>query len=163
VNPKSALKKLIDELDEKVARKILKDWNDIVESYKKTAMIHFDGSSKPNPGMMRIGAVIECCGEKKRISKTVGLGTNNIAEYLALIEALKIARKMGAKAVEVYGDSTIVVEQVNGRWRTKSEKLKELKREVLELLGKFKRWKVEWIPEKENEEAHRLATENEEV
>ena len=157
MDPKRMLKELIDELDEDVAKRLLRDWDTLVSSYKRVAVVHFDGSARPNPGVMRIGAVVECCEKVKEISKKVGFGTNNMAEYIALIEALKVARKMGAEGVEVYGDSTIVVEQINGRWKVKDEKLKELRKEAYELLCLFKRWKVEWIPESENERAHRLA------
>ena len=157
MNPKEALKKLIDDLEDEIALEILQDWDDLVDSYKKIATVFFDGSARPNPGEMGIGAVIKCCGKEVEISKKMGYGTNNIAEYLALIEALKAARKIGARSVKVYGDSSIVIEQVNGRWKVKNEELKNLKREVMELLGGFKRWKAEWIPESKNERAHNLA------
>ncbi len=157
MDPRETLKRLVADLDKQVAFEILRNWDEIVESCEKMAEIYFDGSAKPNPGKMRIGAVVKCCGNVEEISKEVGNGTNNMAEYLALIEALKVARKMGALAVKAYGDSTLVVEQVNGRWKTKSKELKQLKWEVLELLGRFKRWEIRWIPELENERAHKLA------
>ncbi len=157
MNPKELLKRLVDDLDDDTALEILQDWDDIVDSYKKSAVIFFDGSARPNPGDMRIGAVVECCGKVQEISKDAGKGTNNMAEYLALIEALKVARKMGAKSVKVYGDSSIVIEQINGRWKVKNEELMKLKREVMDLLGKFKRWKAEWIPDSKNKRAHDLA------
>ncbi len=157
MNPKKALKKLIDDLEDETALEILQDWDDIIDSYEKSSVIFFDGSAHPNPGEMGIGATVKCCGKVMEISKKVGYGTNNIAEYLALIEALKLARKMGAKSVNIYGDSSIVIEQINGRWKVRNEKLKDLKKEVMELLGKFKRWRAEWIPESKNERAHKLA------
>ncbi len=157
MNPKEVLKRLVDDLDDDTALRILQDWDDIVDSYKRSAVIFFDGSARPNPGSMKIGAVVKCCGSVYEISKNVGKGTNNMAEYLALIEALKAARKMGAKSVKIYGDSSIVIEQINGNWKVKSEELKNLKREVMDLLGKFKRWKAEWIPDSKNKRAHDLA------
>ncbi len=157
MSSKEKLKGLVETLDEETARRILRDWERIVSSHRDVAVIHFDGSARPNPGEMGIGAVVECCGKKVEISKKMGFGTNNIAEYLALIEALKVAKKMGARGVEIYGDSSIVIEQLRGRWKSRNEKLRELKREALEILSGFEWWKAEWIPESENERAHELA------
>ena len=121
------------------------------------AKIFFDGSARPNPGKMRIGVVIETDEKVLEISRDVGEGTNNVAEYLALIEGLREALKMGVDEVEVYGDSTLIVEQVNGNYRVRDERLKGLHDEALRLLSSFRRWRVEWIPERENERAHALS------
>ncbi len=121
------------------------------------AEIYFDGSSKPNPGKMKIGAVVKFGDRQVMLSKEMGEGTNNMAEYLALLEALKVALEMGAKKVKIFGDSTLVVEQLSGNYRVRSSKLKPIYEEVKRLLSKFEDWSIEWIPEEYNSEAHNLS------
>ena len=123
----------------------------------KKAVVNFDGSAKPNPGYMKIGAIIRMDGKEEKISKEMGWGTNNMAEYLALIEALKKALEMGAEEVEIYGDSTLVIEQLRGNYRVRDEKMKKLYAEVMELLSKFQNWTANWIPEELNKIAHDLS------
>ncbi len=123
----------------------------------KKAVVNFDGSARPNPGRMKIGAIIRMNGKEKRISKEMGWGTNNMAEYLALIEALKKALEMGAEEVEIYGDSTLVIEQLRGNYRVRDEKMKKLYAEVIKLLSKFQNWTANWIPEELNKTAHDLS------
>ena len=123
----------------------------------KKAVVNFDGSARPNPGRMKIGAIIKMNGKEKRISKEMGWGTNNMAEYLALIEALKKALEMGAEEVEIYGDSTLVIEQLRGNYRVRDEKMKKLYAEVIKLLSKFQNWTANWIPEELNKTAHDLS------
>lgn len=123
----------------------------------KKAVVNFDGSARPNPGRMKIGAIIRMNGKEERISKEMGWGTNNMAEYLALIEALKKALEMGAEEVEIYGDSTLVIEQLRGNYRVRDEKMKKLYAEVIKLLSKFQNWTANWIPEELNKTAHDLS------
>ncbi len=119
--------------------------------------LYFDGSARPNPGRMRIGVVLQTENGETEISKDVGDGTTNVAEYRALIEGLKKALDMGVDEIEIFGDSTLVVEQVLGNFRVRDPKLKELHSEVVKLLEKFKRWSIEWIPDSENSRAHELS------
>ncbi len=121
------------------------------------ARIYFDGSARPNPGNMRIGVVVETPKEVVEISKDLGFGTNNVAEYMALIEGLKKALELGARSVEIFGDSRLVIEQIRGKYAVKSPHLRGLYLEVKELLSKFESFDLEWIPESENEKAHRLS------
>ncbi len=119
--------------------------------------LYFDGSARPNPGDMKIGFVLKVNGDVVRVSKEMGEGTNNVAEYLALLEGLKKALEMGIDEIDIYGDSTLVIEQIRGNFRVRNPRLKELHSEVVRLLGEFKKWRIEWIPEDENREAHELS------
>jgi ribonuclease HI len=87
----------------------------------------------------------------------LGRGTNNEAEYRALIAALEEAAKLGACEVEARADSQLMVRQVEGRYRVKAANLKPLYAKVRALLSGFERWRVVHVPREENVEADRLA------
>lgn len=83
-----------------------------------------DGACSPNPGKMGIGVVVEWQGKSPTIiSKYYGEGTNNIAEYSALLEALKFIYDNEIKVVRLLSDSNLMVSQVNGKWRCKDSTL----------------------------------------
>ncbi len=87
-----------------------------------------DGGSRGNPGPAAIGIVIDKNGQKQaRIGKCIGKTTNNIAEYTAVLEALKyIEENIGRSMVEFFIDSELVVKQLNGEYKVRDEKLKPL-------------------------------------
>jgi ribonuclease HI len=89
--------------------------------------LFFDGACFPNPGMCGIGWVIY---EDEKIvahgCKCMGTGTNNIAEYMALIDALEYAKSNGIIIDEVYGDSQLVVSQILGIWQCRKQRLASL-------------------------------------
>lgn len=98
-----------------------------------TYTIHTDGGARGNPGPAAIGVVVEA--EKKEIAgfgKTIGETTNNVAEYTAVIEALRwlinypITKLSSSQIIQFYLDSTLVVNQLNGVFRVKDAKLREL-------------------------------------
>ncbi len=78
--------------------------------------------------------------------------TCNMAEYMALISALKWLshREINDNVVKIYTDSMLVCNQVNGRWKTKLWFLKDLKLEVLRLLEPYKHWQIHWVPRQSN-------------
>jgi ribonuclease HI len=123
--------------------------------------LYVDGSCSGNPGEGGAGVVIkdEQGGIVARIKRYLGSVTNNIAEYQALIAGLQEAQRLGTRAVEVYLDSELVVNQVNGVYRVRDAKLKILEGEVRRRLGHFARWVIRYIPREENREADRLARE----
>jgi ribonuclease HI len=124
-------------------------------------MLYADGSCRGNPGEGGAGVVIK--DEKGRtvawIKKYLGPVTNNRAEYQALIVGLEQAQRLGTREVEVYLDSELVVNQVNGVYRVRDATLETLVREVRRRLGHFVRWTIGYIPREENREADRLARE----
>jgi len=122
-------------------------------------IINVDGSSLSNPGPAGIGIVIYNSQNDiiEKISKYIGKATNNVAEYKALIEALKFAKKSEANEVIVKSDSQLVVRQVNGNYMVKDKKLKILLKEVLNLVEKFSTFSIIHIPREENKIADNLA------
>jgi len=118
----------------------------------------FDGSSKPNPGEMNIGGYIQApSGEMvAMISEGAGYGTNNKAEYTALIRLLEEAVKLKVENISVYGDSQLVVNQVNHKWKTNGNMMPYKKR-VMELLPKFKSCSITHVRRGKNTIADNLS------
>jgi ribonuclease HI len=125
----------------------------------KKVVIYADGASRNNPGPAAIGATIK--DEQGRllvtISRSIGWATNNQAEYRAVIAALGKAIKLGARQVELNLDSELVVKQVTGRYRVKSQALKPLFAKVKKLLGSLEGFSIRHIPRRQNRAADRLA------
>lgn len=121
-------------------------------------LLHVDGGARGNPGPAAIGVVIATPeGETvERIAEAIGTATNNVAEYRALLRGLERARALGADAIEVRGDSELVVRQVNGDYRVRSADLVPLHAAALEALGRFGSWSLRHVPRAENADADAL-------
>lgn len=124
-------------------------------------LIHTDGGSRGNPGPAAIGVVIEVekDGESeviREIAETIGVASNNVAEYRAVIRALEAARELGADSVTGLLDSQLVVEQLNGRYKVKHEDMKPLHARARELAGQFPLVTFQYVPREQNKEADRL-------
>jgi ribonuclease HI len=91
--------------------------------------------------------------------RKIGRATNNVAEYRAVIEGLKLARELGARRITVRLDSELVVKQLNGVYRIKNPELELLAREVAAEARHFPGCSFEHVPREENREADRLANE----
>jgi probable phosphoglycerate mutase len=132
-------------------------------------IIRTDGAARGNPGPASAGAVlIDAATPGARhplatplatLSEYLGVQTNNVAEYTALVRALEVARRLGAVEVELLLDSQLIVEQVSGRWRVKDVKLRPLWESARRLLGGFDRWSAAHVRRAENAAADRLANE----
>ena len=85
-------------------------------------LMRVDGSCYPNPGNMAMGIVIYKDGELiKKISEAIGYGTNNIAEYKALIRGLEEIRKINPERADIYCDSQLVVNQLNKKFKVRDK------------------------------------------
>ncbi|MEK7065576.1 MAG: ribonuclease HI family protein [Patescibacteria group bacterium] len=96
-------------------------------------IIHTDGGARGNPGPAAIGVVIEEEKERKKIAefgKKIGETTNNVAEYTAVIEALRRIKSMEVSEIDFFLDSVLVVNQLNGTFKVKNMKLRELLMQV---------------------------------
>jgi ribonuclease HI len=107
---------------------------------------------------MAIGASIqdETGKELATVSELFGDGTNNIAEYRAVLAGLEKAKSLGATEIEVRIDSKLAVEQLNGRYKVKNERLKALHAQAIELLSNFQST-VMHVPREQNQRADELA------
>ena len=119
----------------------------------------FDGPTKEsNPGLRGIGGVLKGpAGERIEISEEIGQGTNNEAEYAALMAVLDAAVEAKVENLVVHGDSQLVVRQVNGEWFIKAKKLVPMCKTVLELKGQIPYITIRWIPREENSGAEALS------
>ncbi len=119
--------------------------------------IYTDGASLGNPGPMGIGIVIYKEGVRaEELSEYLGEGTNNIAEYTAVLRALETAVRMGEREVHLKSDSQLVVRQLNNEYKVKDEKLKEIKKKI-DAIRSDMDVTFEHIPREKNEEADALS------
>lgn len=121
-------------------------------------VVHVDGGARGNPGPAAIGAVIsDPDGEVvEHASETIGVATNNVAEYKALILGVMRARALGATEVEVVNDSELVQKQINGEYRVKHADMKPLHAEALNALDGLDSWVVRSVPRAQNRDADAL-------
>ena len=127
-------------------------------SSHKSLEIFIDGSSLGNPGEAGVGIVI-AQGEHtlKNIAEPIGRQTNNVAEYTALIFALKEALAMKAAEVSIYSDSELLCRQMSGAYKVKNEGIKNLFHEAHALIGRFDKVEIRQIPREKNGGADKLA------
>lgn len=129
--------------------------------------IFTDGGSRGNPGSLAVGFVF--CNENneifKKYSEYLGQGTNNEAEYQAVIAALEKFKALFGKKlaessdIEIKSDSELMVSQVNGKYKILDPKIQQLFIELWNLRLDFKRIKFTLIPREKNKEADRLVNE----
>ena len=101
-------------------------------------LVRVDGSCIPNPGKMAIGIVIYQDGNLlKKVNEMIGRGTNNIAEYRAVIKGLEEIKNIPAQTVEFYCDSQLVVKQLNKQFKVKNKKIILLYQRIQELLNEI--------------------------
>jgi ribonuclease HI len=91
------------------------------------------------------------------VARPLGRRTNNVAEYAAVVLALRRAHRLGASEVRLVLDSKLIVEQLSGRWRVRDAGLRGLFDEARQLLGGFRRWSIEHQPRAANRAADALA------
>jgi len=125
-------------------------------------LVEADGGSRGNPGPAGYGAVVFSADRAEVLaesSASIGVATNNVAEYRGLIAGLEAAAALDADDVAVSMDSKLVVEQMSGRWQVKHPDLIPLNREAAALARRFGRVSYTWIPRAQNAHADRLANE----
>ena len=121
--------------------------------------IFIDGASKGNPGEASVGVILKQDQKTiKEIAKTIGQATNNVAEYTALIYALKEATFLKSQELKVYTDSSLLYNQILGNYQVKNENIKKLFDQVASLARGFKKIELKYIPREKNKEADKLAS-----
>ncbi len=118
---------------------------------------YVDGGSLGNPGPAGVGVVIEG-SERGRITigKWIGRQDNNVAEYLALLEALQCAVTLKARKLHVYSDSEVVVRQMTGEYNCRSSRLYSLNW-ICRKLARSLNFTISYIRREHNAEANSLA------
>ena len=125
------------------------------------ARLSTDGGARGNPGPAAFGYVLEtddgtilaAHGER------IGVATNNVAEYSALVAGLERALELGVDELEVVSDSELLVKQMTGEYRVKNEALKELNERASRLARRVGRVDYTAVRREHNELADRLVNE----
>jgi ribonuclease HI len=122
---------------------------------------NIDGGSRGNPGPASYGVVIrDPRGEiVAKLKKYIGRMTNNVAEYYGLIAALDYAQAKGVRALRVESDSELLVKQMRGRYKVKSEDLQPLFERAKKMSQSFDSFRIEHVYREQNREADALANE----
>lgn len=129
-----------------------------------TVKVYTDGASRGNPGSAAVGIVIKDEGDKviRTFGKYIGECTNNVAEYTALIESVKLLKELNEPFEEInfFCDSELIVKQIRGEYKIKHKDLINLSlefwKEIKSLNIKFS---IKHIPREENKAADKLANE----
>jgi len=125
-------------------------------------IVEADGGSRGNPGPAGYGALVRDAktGELLReMAESIGIATNNVAEYRGLIAGLRAAHEIDPAAViSVHLDSKLIVEQMSGRWQIKHPEMRLLAREALDIHDRSL-LTFGWVPRAQNTHADRLANE----
>jgi probable phosphoglycerate mutase len=130
-------------------------------------VIRTDGAARGNPGPASSGAALydltrpdardDRAAPDASISDYLGIQTNNVAEYTAVVRALELAAELRAREVHLLLDSKLIVEQLAGRWRVKDAKLVPLWTAARRSLAGFDRWSATHVPRAQNSVADALA------
>jgi len=121
---------------------------------------YIDGASRGNPGPAAAAFVLKDSVGNKVQAKAFFLGhaTNNVAEYAALVRALEAIKQLAPDCAEVavFSDSELLVKQVNGEYKVKSEQIRSLFQQAVDLLADFESWKIQHIMRDKNKESDKL-------
>ena len=124
-------------------------------------MIASDGGARGNPGPAAIGAVVldpttDPPTVVASVSEAIGVATNNVAEWKAVIAGLEAALAFEPRSVEVRADSQLVIRQLEGAYRVKHPDLVPLHRRAVDLLARIDEVRLRHVPRAENTDADAL-------
>jgi ribonuclease HI len=133
-------------------------------------VVRTDGAARGNPGPASAGAVLfslarsdardPLAAPDASISEYLGVQTNNVAEYTAVVRAVALGQELGARRLELLLDSKLIVEQLAGRWRVKDAKLRPLWAEALQRLRTLPGgWVAAHVPRAQNTLADAMCNE----
>lgn len=123
--------------------------------------LYFDGASRGNPGPAAVGIVLMDQSGTVLVEKGeyIGVATNNVAEYKAMLRGLEEASNLQASTVSVYGDSELLIKQMNGVYRVKHPNLLPLYQRAQSMIRAFKNISFIYIPRDQNTCADKAANE----
>ena len=122
---------------------------------------NIDGGSRGNPGPAAYGVVLRdpAGAVVAKLKKYIGRATNNVAEYYGLIAALDYAQSHGIRALCVESDSELLVKQMRGQYKVKSEELRPLFERARKMAQTFESFRIDHVYRERNAEADALANE----
>jgi ribonuclease HI len=115
---------------------------------------YIDGGSRGNPGEAGIGVYFPGVA---RIAEYLGMGTNNYAEYSALLTALRFAVFNRCETLQIYADSELVVKQIKGEYQVKNEGIRLLYDNAIRWIAHIPHFSIEHVRRENNKEADKLA------
>jgi len=121
-------------------------------------VVHVDGGARGNPGPAAIGVVVSSPDGAvlDELAERIGVATNNVAEYRALLAGLERAAALGAREIEIVNDSELVARQLTGVYKVKHPSMKPLYEQAIAALRGFDRWRIRSVPRVENARADAL-------
>jgi ribonuclease HI len=124
-------------------------------------VLNVDGGARGNPGPAAIGVVVSDPDGNviDELGEPIGVATNNVAEYRAVIRGAEWAHALGAEELEVIGDSELVARQLTGAYKVKHPSMKPLYEEAVRALRGFERWSIRTVPRAQNARADALVNE----
>jgi ribonuclease HI len=124
-------------------------------------VLHVDGGARGNPGPAAIGVVVSRPDGTvvEEVSETIGVATNNVAEYRALLRGVGRAAALGARELEIIGDSELIARQVSGVYKVKHPSMRPLHEQAVSALRNFDTWRIRTVPRAQNARADALVNE----
>lgn len=121
-------------------------------------VVHVDGGARGNPGAAAAASVVSSANGRvlDEASELLGVTTNNVAEYRALLLGLARARALGATEVEIVNDSELIAKQVQGLYKVKHPAMRPLHAQATDALRAFERWSLRSVPRAQNAHADAL-------
>lgn len=150
---------VVDVLEEALSKGNFEEQSSMPTQIGGTLHLFSDGGSRGNPGEAAIGCVLEDPTRGvtlEELSERIGIETNNVAEYRALVEGLRLAQRYQPNRLICHLDSELVVKQVNGEYRVKMASLQEYVDEIKELSMGFADVIFRHIPRSDNHRADAL-------
>ena len=128
---------------------------------RRKLVLHVDGGARGNPGPAAIGVVIADPDGAviDELAERIGVATNNVAEYEALLRGVARAAELGATELELINDSELVAKQLTGSYKVKHPAMKPLYDRARAALAGFDRWQIRSVPRAQNADADRLVNE----
>lgn len=124
-----------------------------------TLVVHVDGGSRGNPGPAAIGVVVSTPDGDviDEVAERIGVATNNVAEYRALLRGIERAAALGASQLQLINDSELVARQLTGHYKVKHPAMKPLYQQAIAALRDFDdRWSISSVPRAQNARADEL-------
>ena len=120
-----------------------------------------DGGARGNPGPAAVGVVVSDPDGAvlEEFAERIGVATNNVAEYRALLRGVERAVALGARQVEFVNDSELVAKQITGAYKVKHPAMKPLYEQAVAALRGFERWTIRSVPRAQNARADALVNE----